>query len=291
VHTITKVLIVVNLVVCLVLTQYVWISLAGNVQWREKYEYERTQRHQDKITLEKAYDELLAVRASNQHRMSQQSGELAGLNATKQTLQAWQMEAELAASDAENMASRLEAATSSFSKIYNAYATQVVDRLQQNLAGLAQSKAEMQRRRGDQLLAVAQAHDDYAGKSENYRKLEHHGFLLSEELERRIDQQARYRWLRPDIQKELGDNGPVIFAEVSWSLADNLQLNKGKRDGVQRHQKFTISRGGSTIAVVDVVDVQNETCECVVIDLVNPKVMPKAGDDAVTRLFMARMGR
>jgi hypothetical protein len=206
-------------------------------------------------------------------------------------LQAWQQEAALAASDAESLAVRLEAATSQNSQIYNLYTTQVVERLQDNLAERATRKAELAGTRGEQLVDVATAHDNYAGTNENYRRLEHHHFLLQEEHERRMDQQARYRWLRPDIQKDLGDNGPVIYAEVSWAAQDSLQLNKGMRHGVQRHQKFTISRGGSTIAVVDVVDVQNETCECVITDLVNKQVKPRAGDEAVTRLFMARMSR
>ncbi len=290
-HTVTKVLIVVNLVLCLVLSQFVWISLAGNVQWREKYEIERAARHGDKNMLEQAYDELLAVRAANQQRTSENSIELASLSATRQALEAWRLEAELAARDAEAVANEFEVAIAPNNDIQRDFEQQVIRGLEQNAQQLANRKADLLRERGDELYRVAQAHNTYAEKSESFRRLEHLHFLQSEELERRLDTQARYRWLRPDVQKELGDNGPTIFAQVSWADGGSLQLNKGRRDGVQRHQKFTITRNGRTIAVVDVLDVQNETCECVVIDLVSPDVKPMAGDEAVTRLFMARMGR
>ena len=48
-------------------------------------------------------------------------------------------------------------------------------------------------------------------------------------------------------------------------------------------------RDGLTIAVVNVVELQNETCECEVVDLVRKGVTPKAKDQAVTRMFMARV--
>jgi hypothetical protein len=290
VHIITKVLIIVNLVVCLVLSQFVWISLAGNVQWREKYEIERARRHQDKHLLEQAYDELLAAQAANQKSSSQYDVELASLYAAQQVLEVWHDEAQIAAKDSETIADQLTAATAPVCQIDTSYKG-FVSNLQGNVAEMGRIRADVLSQRGARLLEVAEAHDRYAEKHEAYRRLEHQMFLLQEELERREDQRARYRWLRPDIQKDLGDNGPVIFGQVSWAQGGTLQLNKGKRDGVQHYQVYTITRGGSTIAIVKVVDVQNETSECVVIDLVNEKVKPMAGDEAQTRLFMSRLGR
>ncbi|MCC7507939.1 MAG: hypothetical protein IT464_01025 [Planctomycetes bacterium] len=290
-HILTKILIIVNLVLCLVLSQYVWIALAGNAQWREKYEFERQARHADKNQLETAYNKLLAQRATNQERTGQNSAEVAALNATKQALEAWKLEATLAASDAERTANDLLAATQPFSDISKKYDTDVVQKLQSTVEQLSDRKATLFQQRGDALLNVAQAQNTYAEKNEQFRRLEYHHFLLQEEHERRMDTQARYRWLRPDIQKELGDNGPVIFAEVLWAVGNSLQLNKGRRDGVELHQKYTIMRNGSTIAVVDVVEVQNETCECIIEDLVSSAVKPQKGDEGITRLFMARMRR
>ncbi|MBX3459176.1 MAG: hypothetical protein KF696_04290 [Planctomycetes bacterium] len=290
-HVITKVLIIVNLVLCLILSQYVWVALAGNVQWREKYEFEVNARHQDKAALEDAYARLLAQRATNAERTSQNSAEVAALNATKQALEAWKLEANLAAADAQRAADDLLAATQPFTPISRGYDQDVVQKLQGTVEQLSDRKSALFRQRGEALWSVAQAQNVYAEKNEQFRRVEYHHFLLQEEHERRMDTQARYRWLRPDIQKDLGDNGPVIFANVNWAVGNSLQLNKGKRDGVELYQKYTIMRNGSTIAVVNVVEVQNETCECLIEDLVSNSVRPQKGDEAVTRLFMARLTR
>jgi hypothetical protein len=291
VHTVTKVFIIVNLVVCLVLSQYVWVSLAGNVQWREKYENERDARHRDKDTLEEAFNELLAARAANQDKGSQDSAEVAALNATKQALEAWKFEAEQTRDDAQRTADQLKIAVEPFKKISDDYNTQVVDKLQTTVGDLTRRKGEVFADRGEQLLKVAQRHNDYAARHEDFRRIETYHFLVSEELEDRTDRLAIYRWLRPDLQSELGDNGPVVFGEVQWVSGNSLQINKGRRDGVELHQKFTIQRNGTTIAVVDVVEVQNETCECIIVDLVRANQKPVQGDQSVTRMFMSRMNR
>ncbi len=290
-HTVTKVLIIVNLVVCLILSQYVWISLAGNVQWREKFEFERDARHRDKDRLEQAYNDLLAARAANQERTSQNSAELAALNATKQGLEAWRDDAKTSAEDAERMANELTAAVQPFDEIQSQYNTEVVERLQETVGQLTSRKAGLYSNRGENLEKLANQQTEYAQKAEDYRRVEFQMFLLQEELESRLDLKARYRWLRPDIQADLGDNGPVIFAKINWAVGNSVQLDKGRRDGVELHQKYTITRNGVTIAVVDVVEVQNETCECIVTDLINKNAKPSAGDEAITRLFMSRMKR
>ncbi|MCA8915554.1 MAG: hypothetical protein KDB90_09090 [Planctomycetes bacterium] len=290
-HTVTKVFVIINLVVCLILSQYVWVSMAGNVQWREKYQNERDARHRDKASLEQAYNQLLAQRAANQQSMAQNSAEVAALNATKQALEAWKLEAEQTRDDARTAADNLKTAVEPFARISQDYNEQVVDKLQRTVGELTDRKSQVFTDRGDKLLKVAQRHNDYAMKHEDYRRIETYLFLESEELEDRLDRLARYRWLRPDLQRDLGDNGPVIFASVQWVTGNSLQINKGRRDGVELHQKFTIMRGGSTIAVVDVVEVQNETAECVIVDLVKSSVKPTAKDEALTRLFMSRATR
>jgi hypothetical protein len=70
---------------------------------------------------------------------------------------------------------------------------------------------------------------------------------------------------------------------------NSIGLNKGRRDGVEARQKYTITRGGRTIAVVDVLEVQGETCECVVVDMADKGNAPRAGDEAVTKMFLARI--
>lgn len=290
-HIITKVLIIVNLLACLVLTQYVWVSLAGNVQWRERYDAERQARNVDKAALERAYNELLAVRSSGDRRATQDAAELSALRATRQALQAWNTEAELALQDATNAADNLLAGVADFRRILTAYDSELAENLRRTMDDLNSRRSSLYQERNDRLLEVAGAHNTYAQRHEQYRRLEYQRYLLEEEYSRRAETQSIYRWLRPDIQKELGDSGPVIFAEVTWVHGNSLQINKGRRDGVERHQKYTIMRNGSTIAVVDVVDPQNETSECVIIDVVAPGLAPQRGDEAVTRLFMARMGR
>jgi hypothetical protein len=291
VHIVTKIFVIANLVFCLILSQYVWVSLAGNVQWRERYENERDQRHRDKSKLEEAYNELLALRASNQQSASQNSAEYVGLNATKQTLETWKLEAEKTAEDARQAADNLKVAVQPFDSISKDYNEQVVEKLQSTVGQLTQRKAEVFRERGQNLQDVAERHNEYAQRHEEFRRIETYHFNMAEELEDRVDRLARYRWLRPDLQRDLGDNGPVIFADVNWVTGNVLQINKGRRDGVELHQKYTIMRAGSTIAVVDVVEVQNESAECVIVDLIRTSVKPTSGDQAVTRLFMARNTR
>ncbi len=288
-HTLTKVLVIVNLVLCLILSQYVWISLAGNVQWRERYEWERNARHHDKSMLERAYNDLAAVRDNNRNSVSQSTAELAALNATKQALEAWKVESDLARTDAEAAATDLLKAIEPFREISQSYDRDVVARLQATVESLTERKSQIFAQRSEQLLKVANAHNLYAERHEQYRQLEFQQYLMQEELENRLDVKARYRWLRPDIQAEIGDNGPVIFAKVDWVTGNSLQLNKGRRDGVELRQKYTITRNGVTIAVVDVVEVQNESCECVIIDLVNRSAQPSKGDEAVTKMFMSRI--
>lgn len=290
-HTVTKVFVIINLVVCLILSQYVWVSLAGNVQWREKYSLERDQRHRDKAALERVVNELLAERAANQKRASQSSAEVAALNATKQALEAWLAEAVQTRDEAKRNADNLKVAVEPFDKISRDYNSQVVEKLQNTVGELTRRKEEVFRDRGDQLLRVAQRHNDYAQRHEEYRRVEEYMFHVNVELDDRLDRLARYRWLRPDLQSDLGDNGPVIFGSVDWVTGNSLQINKGARDGVELHQKFTIMRNGTTIAVVDVVEVQNETAECVIIDLVKPGKKPQNGDQSITRLFMSRTTR
>lgn len=288
-HTLTKVLIITNLVFCLILSQFVWISLSGNVQWRERFEDERNKRHSDKSKLEKAYNELVAVREKNRNDLSQNTAEAAALNATRQALEAWKIESELAKTDAEKAAADLLKAIEPFREISQSYDRDVVARLQATVESLTDRKGQIFAQRSEQLLQVAQAHNLYAERHEQYRQLEFQQFLMQEELEHRRELKAQYRWLRPDLQADIGDNGPVIFASVKWVQGNSLQLNKGRRDGVELRQKYTITRNGVTIAVADVVEVQNETCECVIIDLVGRGVMPASGDEAVTKLFMSRL--
>lgn len=286
-HIAIKLIVILNLVVCLILSQYVWIALAENVQWKDRYEIELQARYRDKDALEQARSDLAAVKAANQQDEADRRVEVSRLTANKHALESWRTEARLAQADAEARATELVESIGTFQGIRSGY-DQVVSGLQEAVGERAKDKEDLFERRGTLLADVAYAHDEYAELHEAYVRVEFQHFLLQEELERRLDTKARYRWLRPDLQADLGENGPVIFASVHWVADMSVQLDKGRRDGVELHQKYTITRNGTTIAVVDVVELQNETCECAIVDLVNSKVMPKSGDDAVTRLFMAR---
>ena len=289
-HVFSKVLVILNLVICMILSQFVWISLAGNVQWRERYEWEAQARHQDKSSLVAAWGDLFAARDNNRETKAQNDAEIAALNSTKQALEAWKIESELARSDATIKADELMDAVEAFPDISSEYDSEIIQTLQEAVRERTGDKRELFEQRGILLRLTAEAHSEYANLHEAYLRIETLQFQIQEELEARLDIKARYRWLRPDLQRELGENGPVVFAEVVWVTGQSLQLNKGKRDGVELHQKYTIMRDGLTIAVVDVVELQNETCECMVVDLVRKGVTPKARDQAVTRMFMARVG-
>lgn len=75
-HIATKVMVIVVLLLSAILSQFVWVALAGNVQWRERYEWEVSKRHSDKDKLEDAYRELLAAKHKNQQDKAEQSAEL-----------------------------------------------------------------------------------------------------------------------------------------------------------------------------------------------------------------------
>lgn len=289
-HLATKILIITNLVLCLVLSQFVWIALAGNVQWREKYQWEVDARRRDKNLLEQAYSELFAQQHVNQTSASNYAIERSSLEATRRTLEAWSKEAELAKNDATAKTKELEDAVTEFPNISRDYQQGVVNSLQDALKNRVDRKKEVFSERSILLKDVVEHQTTYATLHEDFVRLEFQQYLLQEELERRLDTKARYRRLRPDIQADLGENGPVIYAGVQWATGLSVQLDKGRRHGVELHQKYTITRGGATIAIVDVVEVQNETCQCMVVDVVNKQNPPKAGDEAVTRLFMARVG-
>lgn len=290
-HIFTKILVIVNLLLCLVLSQYAWVAHAGDVNWKQKYDWERRARHQDKDRLEAAYNDLLAVRETNKNSVRDLKIELAARNATYQSLEAWAVRAEHSADDAEKTAQQMIDSASTLDPISVLYKDNVVKPLQDQVGSLTGRKSELIVARNNRLQAVAEEQDLYAEQAEEYRRIEFQQFLMQEELEHRLDIKSRYRWLRPGIQRDLGDNGPVIFASVSWVLGNSIQLDRGRRNGVELHQKYTISRGGATIAIIDVVEVQNQTCECVIVDLVNGATPPKAGDEARTRLFMSRFGR
>ena len=288
-HIATKVLVVLVLLLSAILSQFVWVALGGNVQWRERYEWEVAARHRDKDRLEDAYRDLLGARHMNQEDKAEQRAELSGLNARKAVLESWKTDSTAARADVEQRATELAEAVKDFPLISRTYDEEVVNVLQAAVKERTDRKRELFNERGTLLRDVAENHSTYAGMQEDYVRLEFQQFVLQEELERRLDTKARYRYLRPDLQADLGDNGPVIFARVVWATGTSIQLNKGRRDGVELYQKFTITRNGVTIAVVNVVEVQNETCECLIEDVPNKQALPKENDEAVTRLFMARI--
>lgn len=288
-HIATKIMVVLVLLLSAILSQFIWIAQAGNTQWRERYEWEVAARHRDKSRLENAYADLLAQRHKNQQDKAEQTAELSGLNARKAVLESWKTDSTVARQDVEQRSKELAEAVKDFPVISRAYDDEVITVLQNSVKERTDRKREFFEQRGALLREVAESHSLYAGMQEDYVRLEFQQYVLQEELERRLDIKARYRYLRPDLQADLGDNGPVIFGRVVWSTRTSLQLNKGRRDGVELYQKFTITRNGVTVAVVNVVEVQNETCECLIEDMPNKQVAPAEGDEAVTRLFMARI--
>jgi hypothetical protein len=220
---------------------------------------------------------------------AQNDAEIHALNSTRQSLEAWKLEAVAAAADAKAAADQLVAVTEPFNQISNEYSQKVINGLNETLEKLSTSKSNLYQDRSTQLASLAQAHALYAERHEQYRQLEFQQFLMQEELESRLETKAIYRRIRPDIQAEIGDSGPVVFAQVTWVQGNSIGLNKGRRDGVEARQKYTITRGGRTIAVVDVLEVQGETCECVVVDMADKGNAPRAGDEAVTKMFLARI--
>ena len=288
VHIATKIIIILNLIACLILSQYVWISLAGNVQWKGRYEQELALRLSDQNALANAYQELESVREANRRAKAANDTDLAVANANKASLEARKVEAQAARDRAEELITEIGGVVGEFAGIKADYDTEVIAPLTAAIKDRAGRKADLARDRGDYLASVVRKQVEYGEMFMDFRRLEQLQYMQQEELEERLDRMSRYRGLRPDIQAEIGDTGPVVLANVEWAEGISLQLDKGKRDGVERKQVFSIKRGGSIIAIARVEELQNETCECVIVEVLRPNISPKAGDQAVTHMFLTR---
>lgn len=127
----------------------------------------------------------------------------------------------------------------------------------------------------------------YASERAKYVTLENRLYMLQKDYENRSNQLYRYRYLRPDIQERLSDNGTFVAGQLLSGDRDSVKMNRGSDDGVELYQKFNITRNGEVIATANVVNVSNRSAELEVTDLPRSDwgVYPRAGDDIAPRRF------
>jgi hypothetical protein len=138
----------------------------------------------------------------------------------------------------------------------------------------------------DALGALSNARGTLAGAQEDYARLEFNLGILSAEARRLNEKLYMYRFLAPEIQAEVGDNGPHISAEVVAVSGSSLTLSKGSRHGIQLYQKFSILNGnGLVVGVANVTEVRNGTAEAEIRTLpqADRGMTPAVGHIAVPR--------
>jgi len=249
------------------------------VYWEDRKNAEELRIGDDRTYLNEAYDAYFARR---QAVINLQSGELqqriAGLDATYHVLAAHK-------ADATDARDSTVAAVDSMRSLVRDELSPLPGIYDELLRHLRESQSRRLSSYGDTVSTnqdlMKELHNLYgeAGRArENYLRLEFAQYSLQEELRLRQDRLARYRYLAPDLQQKLGDNGNLgIQGMVVGSTAYGVTLDVGQRVGVERYQKFGVYRSGRLVAIVNVVSLQNLSSQAEVIESINGN-QPGVGD-------------
>lgn len=138
---------------------------------------------------------------------------------------------------------------------------------------------------GDALDRLVDRRKSAALMHEDHLRLEFNLGRLATDLRNRNELLAKYRFIRPEIQAEVGDNGPHVQGSVLSVSGNSIVLDRGSRHGVELYQKFSILKNGTVVATANVVEVRNGTAEAQISSLPyrDRGVLPTAGDVAVPR--------
>lgn len=278
-------LLVLNLALAIVLALHIASVSGTNIRQEIVASREAQASYVAAGQLNNAVSQLRAI-----EREGQQSyvGGYANLLANRQLHSERVLRAEDAAKSAEETQAQiraLDSAKTDVSDLPEIY-RQLSSDTEKALANAAQRHDLVRREQGEALAALTSARASISGIQEDYSRLEYNLGLLSAEVRDRNELLYMYRWLRPDLQSEIGDNGTQVSAEVIDITNGRLVLNRGSRHGIELYQKYSIVNGtGTVVAVANVVEVRNGSAEAEIRSLPNSDrgMAPQVGHLAVPR--------
>lgn len=250
------------------------------VYWEDRGQAEQLKVGDDRTLMLAAYDEYYARR---QAALNLANGDLEKeirvAEAERVVLSATAQEAQLAAQNAA------AAATSMRSLVQRQ-----LQPLPSTYEELLSHLRETQSRRLSSLENITESNQDLAKElfnlygeagreREKLLRLEFSHFTLQDELRLRQDTLRRYRYLAPDLQRKIGDNGPLGVRGTVLGTSDlGFSLDIGQRHGVELYQKFGVFRGNRFICTLNVVALQNTTCQAQVYRFGDEGEGPQMGD-------------
>ncbi|MCA8940060.1 MAG: hypothetical protein KDB07_09635 [Planctomycetes bacterium] len=161
-------------------------------------------------------------------------------------------------------------------------------KLSKRAADLISNRDNLDMRVTDALVRVQEARANQAVAYESFRAKELASFLMQEQLSARQEELARYRYLSPSLQKEVGDNGGAVSnARVSRVISPtSIEMSRGAEQGVELYQYFNLVRQGRVISQLRVTSLSNHSAIAVVDNsAAGNGVVPMVGDTLVRRQF------
>jgi hypothetical protein len=284
----SQLLLVLNLVLAVVLMLH--ISSVGGNEIRKGLIADREEAtvsaHLNHLT--SANHALLAQQAERQRVLADGRAEIRVKAAEHAQLLRWKESVDASTSDIQTRMAAAEAAKRDVEGIPGTYAA-VADGISVALKNRGDRADAIRRQAGEELASLARARGSLAQISERYLRLEYNLGLWSRDLRRQSEQLYVYRFLRPDLQAEVGDNGrPNLSGTISKATGNMVELSIGSRDGVEMYQKMSVIRGGAVVAELNVIEVRSGTAMAEVrsAPLADRGVMPRAGDAVVARQLM-----
>jgi hypothetical protein len=289
---ISKILLVLVFVISIALIAHVSAVAGGIMYWDRAASVEEGTMTEPATLYNQGRAKLAAVAEDERQRRSGIQIDAAVRASTHSILTEYSKEAATATAEIKARRESLEGAMANAQKTPGMFAA-VESQLSGAVATRAADKDKADEADQKLLLEVAKARKEHARANQQYLELEYNLSMQSGELARLQERIATYRWLRPDLQEELGDNGTHVTGEVSAALGQSLTINKGSKDGVELYQKFSILRGDAIVAVANVVSVGNGSAELEIreLPLKGRGVEPRVGDIAVPRQLMLTMDR
>ncbi len=288
----SQLLLVLNLVLAIVLMLHI-SSVAGH-EIRKGLIADREEAsviaHLNHLT--SANHALMAQQMERQRVLAEGRAEVRVKATEHGILERWKGDVDKATSDIQTRMAAAEAAKAEVEGIPGSYAT-LADSLSVALKNRGDRRDQIRTASGEELEALVRARASLAQISERYLRLEYNLGLFARDLRRQSEVLYIYRFLRPDLQAEVGDNGrPGLTGSISKVTGNMVELDMGSRDGVEMYQKFSVVRGGAVVAEVNVVEVRSGTALAEVrsAPLADRGVQPRAGDAVSTRKLMLTGG-
>jgi len=281
----SKLLLVLNLALAIVLAMHVASVAGSNIRQNHVAAREEAAIPETRDHLSRAAAEYSAIQRERDNGYA--SG-YAAVAANRGVYEERTLFAQGVAASAAEAGTQVAAVTAAKDEVSGVPDTlrSLVDSIGLGMNNAAKRYDDVRKQMGDELASLVNARASVAGVQEDYARIEYNLGLLSSDLRRKSETLSMYRWLRPDVQAEVGDNGPHMTAEVLSVTGSTLTLSKGSRHGIQLYQKFSILDGtGAVVAVANVTEVRNGSAEAEIRSLPNADrgKTPAAGHIAVPR--------